>query len=312
MREKRRFAERTKVLRSNEVKRKYFLVYEGEETEQIYFDAVNDLKGTIGINPLLELIPVVRSYSEEGWSNPRKILDRVIKNLEEVKTGSVSYETILNLIMDYFQEESSISNNRAQAANVWQTLVWICEEKMQVSLDMKVNNLPEACETIAEFFSEKSGLSDIVEDVPQIIKNGALTYDEEVDKICFIMDRDRKSFVYSQYGYVLQRCQERGFGFYLTNPCFEFWLLLHFKDVKELDGEKLLENPKVTARRRYTEQELKNRIPHFKKSCFDAESLVRDIDTAIKNEKEFCEDITELENRVGSNVGTLINEMREC
>ena len=36
----------------------------------------------------------------------------------------------------------------------------------------------------------------------------------------------------------------RNYGIYITNPCFEFWLLMHFDDVKELDPELLLENPK--------------------------------------------------------------------
>lgn len=36
MRERRTFAERTKVLKSDEGKRKFFLVYEGASTEEIY------------------------------------------------------------------------------------------------------------------------------------------------------------------------------------------------------------------------------------------------------------------------------------
>ena len=71
----------------------------------------------------------------------------------------------------------------------------------------------------------------------------------------YIIDRDRESFVSSsknnQYKYVVEKCEEMGFGLYVTNPCFEFWLLLHFDKVFELDRDKLLENPKVTAKRRY-------------------------------------------------------------
>lgn len=83
MRESRTFAERTRVLKSDEALKKYFLVYEGSDTEVIYFNAVNAMRESIRINPLIELIPIIRSYSEEGWSNPKKILDRVIENLEE-------------------------------------------------------------------------------------------------------------------------------------------------------------------------------------------------------------------------------------
>ena len=99
MRESRTFAERTKVLKSDEAIKKYFLVYEGSDTEVIYFDAIRSLREDIGINPLIELIPIIRSFSEEGWSNPKKILDRVIENLQESKEQSISYESLLNRIM---------------------------------------------------------------------------------------------------------------------------------------------------------------------------------------------------------------------
>jgi|GEM_PF-2264078 len=38
--------------------------------------------------------------------------------------------------------------------------------------------------------------------------------------------RDRKSFISTpennQYAYVMSKCKEMNFGFYVTNPCFEF------------------------------------------------------------------------------------------
>ena len=105
MREKKNFAQRSKVLASAEARKKYFLVYEGEETEQIYFDAVNEQKDSLGINPLIELVPIMRSYSEEGWSNPKKILDRVLLNLEEDEKKTISYETLLNWIMEAISNE---------------------------------------------------------------------------------------------------------------------------------------------------------------------------------------------------------------
>ena len=139
MREKKNFAQRSKVLASAEARKKYFLVYEGEETEQIYFDAVNEQKDSLGINPLIEQVPV--------------------------------------------------------------------------------------------------------------------------------------------------------------------WLLLHFDEVMNLDMEQLLENPKVTSKRRYTEQQLRTLMPGFTKAKYDVNTLMQRIDKAISNEKQFCEDDQELEHTVGSKVG---------
>lgn len=314
MREKRNFAQRTKVLASDEAKKKYFLVYEGEETEQIYFDEVSLCRNKLGINPLIELVPVVRSYSEWGWSNPKKILDRILTNLKESKSHTVSYETLLNWIMEYLQEEEILTTSKTQAKAMWDTLLWICSEKLRVGLDDTVEDIEGTCTKIASYFVDAAGINNIVEDVPKIIKNRAITYAEGLDKICFIVDRDRESFVShsgnDQYGYVLDKCLENGFGFFLSNPCFEFWLLLHFDEVMKLNTTMLLENPKVTSKRRYTEQQLRTLLPGYSKAKYDVEKLVQKIDVAIANEKKFCEDDQALEYSIGSKVGLLIEELR--
>ena len=310
MREKRNFAERTKALNSDEARKKYFLVYEGKDTELLYFRAVNELKREIGINPLIELIPIVRSYSEEGWSNPKKIVDRMIQNIKESQSGVISYETMLNFIMDYFENNGHVKNNNTLAKSVWKTLVWICEQKFGVKLYEEVSEPEKILPKLFDYLSEKTDLDNLVIDIEKIINYSSLTYAEGFDKICFIVDRDKESFTEQQYDYVVERCREKEFGLYITNPCFEFWLLLHFDDVIELDKERLHENPAVSTKRRYAEDELRRRIPGYRKSKYDALSLVRKIDTALLNQKFFCQDIDALKIKVGSNIGALINEMR--
>ena len=235
----------------------------------------------------------------------------MIQNIEELKSGEVSYETLLNWIMDYFQDSGILANNRPLAKSYWTTLQQICEEKLEVSLGEKVDNLQMACEMIFDILKEESKLENIVADIPRIINNSALTYSEEIDKICLIVDRDKDSFTSAQYDYVVEQCENRNYGIYITNPCFEFWLLMHFDDVKELDPELLLENPKVSAERRYCEQELRKRIPKYSKSQYDAIGLVRNVEKAIRNESLYCENEKELKNKIGSNVGMLIREMQK-
>lgn len=177
-----------------------------------------------------------------------------------------------------------------------------------------IDDIEKSCSLILKTLQEEYGLDEVITDISNIIKEGGFTYAEGFDKICFIIDRDRESFVSSsksnQYRYVVDRCEEMGFGLYVTNPCFEFWLLLHFDKVFELDRDKLLENPKVTAKRRYVEHELRRACPGYKKTSYRAEGLVKDIDFAIDNEKKFCEDVVDLEHLLGSNIGKLIMDMR--
>lgn len=314
MRESRTFAERTKVLKSDEALKKYFLVYEGSDTELIYFDAVNSMRENIGINPLIELIPVIRSYSEEGWSNPKKILDRIIENLEESKAEKMSYETLLNRMMDYFYEAKVITTSKVLARSMWKTMLHVCTEELRKTLQEEVEDIEKDCNSILEFLKQEYEVTHVVSDISDIIKDSGLTYAEEFDQICLIIDRDRESFLATpennQYEYVMEKCKEKGFQLCITNPCFEFWLLLHFNEVFELDIDKLLDNPKVTSKRRYAEQQLHRIYPKYKKSSYQAEELVKNIDNAIENEKKFCEDVAGLENSVGSNIGKLIEKMK--
>ena len=261
-----------------------------------------------------ERTPIIRSYSEDGWSNPKKILDRVIENLEESRTNHISYETLLNRIMDYFYEIKVITSSRIQARSIWKTMCRICEEKCLKNLDSFVEDIEESCNLILKALQEEHDLQHVISDISHMIKEGGVTYSEGFDRICLIIDRDRDSFVSSpmnnQYRYVIDKCKEMGFGLYITNPCFEFWLLLHFDEVFELDMNKLLENPKVTAKRRYVEQELRKLWSGYQKSSYKAKELVKNIDKAINNEKKFSEDVVGLENSVGSNIGKLIIDMR--
>lgn len=311
MREKRCFAERTRVLESDEVKKKYFLVYEGKDTEAIYFEAIEALKQKIGISPLIEVIPVIRSYSEDGWSNPQKILERMIQNISEVETGKISYETLLNWIMAYFQENGVLKRNGPLAKSYWNTMQEICRNKLNVKLDNIIEDLPNDCKIIVDILKKEQQIENVVCDISIIINNSSITFSKDVDKICLIVDRDHKSFTEEQYENVLEQCTIRNYGFYVTNPCFEFWLLMHFDDVKDLDSEMLKNNPKITSCRRYCEQELRKRIPGFSKSKYDAAKLVQNLHKALENEKLFSENIIELKDSIGSNVGILITEMKK-
>ncbi|MDE7267343.1 MAG: RloB family protein [Lachnospiraceae bacterium] len=314
MRERRTFAERAKVLKSDETKRKFFLVYEGASTEVLYFDALKTKREDVGISPLIELVPIIRSYSEDGWSNPKKILDRVIENLEEDKTGRFTYESLLNRIMNYFYDEEILTTSKVQASAVWNLMQDACKNMLGKSLSCEVSNLEDDCNFIIEYLNQESDIENIVIDISEIIKSTVITYAEGFDKVCLIVDRDKESFLAApannQYEYVLKKCKEKGFGFYVTNPCFEFWLLLHFEQVFELDKNKLLENSKVTTKRRYTEHELRKFLKGYTKSNYDAELLIEKIDTAIKNAEMFCNDIQRLQDEVGSNLGDLITYLR--
>jgi hypothetical protein len=312
MRERKNFAERTRISKEDRTRKKYFLVCEGNRTEGIYFNTINELKDKIGINPLIEIISIERTYTEEGWSNPKKILEQLLKDLEEIENGKISYKTLVDKIIEIIMEDEKISSK---------ILKEISSEKMIEnikndieSLDNIVENVEEDCEFLLNMIIKKLFLT--IEEIPNIletvlknIENKQITYSEDIDKMCLIVDRDKKSFKEEQYNYVKEECKKKNFKLYVTNPCFEFWLLLHFDEVHLINKEELLENKRASSKVRFVESELKKYFP-YNKNKYNAELLIEKIDLAIENEKRFCEDIERLKNELGSNVGLLIQELK--
>lgn len=312
MRERKNFAERTRISKEDRTRKKYFLVCEGNRTEGIYFNTINELKDKIGINPLIEIISIERTYTEEGWSNPKKILEQLLKDLEEIENGKISYKTLVDKIIEIIMEDKKISSKISKEISSEKMIENIKNDRK--SLDNIVENVEEDCEFLLNMIIKKLFLT--IEEIPNIletvlknIENKQITYSEDIDKMCFIVDRDKKSFKEEQYNYVKKECKRKNFKLYVTNPCFEFWLLLHFDEVHLINKEELLENKRASSKVRFVESELKKYFP-YNKNKYNAELLIEKIDLAIENEKRFCEDIERLKNELGSNVGLLIQELK--
>ena len=312
MRERKNFAERTRISKEDRTRKKYFLVCEGNRTEGIYFNTINELKDKIGINPLIEIISIERTYTEEGWSNPKKILEQLLKDLEEIENGKISYKTLVDKIIEIIMEDEKISSKILKEISSEKMIENIKNEIE--SLDNIVENVEEDCEFLLNMIIKKLFLT--IEEIPNIletvlknIENKQITYSEDIDKMCLIVDRDKKSFKEEQYNYVKEECERKSFKLYVTNPCFEFWLLLHFDEVHLINKEELLENKRASSRVRFVESELKKYFP-YNKNKYNAELLIEKIDLAIENEKRFCEEIERLKNELGSNVGLLIQELK--
>lgn len=308
MRERKTFGQRSRVHKNDSPNKKFFLVCEGEKTEFIYFDRIKANSSQLNISPLIEIIPVVRSYSEKGFSNPKKIMDCFKKNIDEQETGIFSYETILCNIMDYLHENNLFSKTEIKKLEVWDILKNTIESK-----GLEMTDRTGDIGIIYSCFNEvlrSLNLGDVLENIEEIMDNSKISYEKDFDKICFIVDRDEKSFKEDQYDEVLKICDENNYSLYVTNPCFEFWLLMHYDDVMRIDREKIRRNEAISKRRRFLDNELSSLLNGYNKSKYRADEIVLKVDVAIKNEKNFCEDITTLKNEIGSNIGLLIEELR--
>lgn len=89
--------------------KKYFLVFEGHVTEYIYFQEVLNSRRKIKINNLLDIIVIERSKNEIGNSHPLKIIKKVLKIIELSKKEHETYETLIDKISDYYDDNNLFS-----------------------------------------------------------------------------------------------------------------------------------------------------------------------------------------------------------
>ena len=311
MRESRNFGERSKTKSSDEVQRKCFFFCEGEETEPIYFAKLRDLKDEVGISPLIDIIQIEKTRGEI-WSNPQKMIKALCLDLSDKPT----YNSLINAMVDCLYTNDYLSRHKAEIKEFEQLLISFIRNDLKVKETDPVEDIHDTIRKSLEFFKkERPRICNIImNNVEEMLKNYSITFDKEIDFLCLVVDRDVESFTDSQFDDVYNTCQKNDFKFLVSNPNFEFWLLLHFDNVMELDSEKIRKNGKINLSSkssiRYLSNELRKNLGKYKKNKYDAESLLLNIDKAIRNEKRFCESLPELKEQIGSNIGLFIEKLR--
>ncbi len=141
------------------------------------------------------------------------------------------------------------------------------------------------------------------------LEDGKFNYDKDLDKVVFVIDRDPQNFSEEQLDEFINNCTEKGYCVCLSNPTFEVFLLMHDDAIFKLDPQKMLENKKSRKSKhskRYLELQL-SQIFGCSKTKLDFKKFENNIKKAIKNEKNFCEDLEQLKIELGSNVGKLLD-----
>lgn len=124
-----------------------------------------------------------------------------------------------------------------------------------------------------------------------------------------VIDRDKDSFTEAQYDKVIDFCQKNNINLYVSNPNFELWLYMHFASFDKENKQDLIENRKISKNgRRYIEKRLHDEC-EYRKNSFDFKVFEPKIKEAIKREKTLTENINEIKNELGTNVGILVDKM---
>ena len=135
-----------------------------------------------------------------------------------------------------------------------------------------VSNVEGTIEKIIEYFKKQRPriCNIILTHIEETLQNYRITFEKDFAYLCLVVDRDPESFFEWQYDDVLKTCQKNGFKFLLSNPNFEFWLLLHFNEVLSLDMDKIQQNERINKNSkssvRYISNELRKVLGKYKKN----------------------------------------------
>lgn len=259
-------------------KPKYFLIYEGEVTEPMYFSGIIVNRNKLMLNQNLSLISVLRSLEDVHNSHPKYALKMAIDIQNQSTENYITKEILSNSIKDFIKN-NDFSNE--------EELIKLCDDYIKnYANDYIYTN--EIGNTIIDIYKE-----DIFRDIAtNIIKyleiqKIELDYNPIIDVINLIVDRDKGNFKDYQYDELLQSCNKNNIKLYVSNPCFEAWLLMHFDEFDNLDFNKLLENKRINSSkksRKYSDKMLSD-ITGYDKSNLKFKTFIDKIDDAINRGK---------------------------
>lgn len=265
-----------------EPKKALFLSVEGDETERNYFEHLQSYIETSEYNSIIH-IEVLRHRRGDGYSSPEYVI-ALLNEYMDLRDGDLIPEQLPKTFTDlyppdfvkrYMLEPNSFSNAERNRMN---------DELLKLGIDIEYRRYLRLC--------------------------GG----NEHDCFAVVLDRDCGCHSRELMEDCIRLCKEKGYGCYITNPCFEFWLLLHLCNVRiEYAAvlDKLLENEKMTTNHTYVSQEVSERAHHGKRinAKIFKEKYLKQIPQAIKQSKDFAVKSEEILDHLGSNLSELFSSI---
>ncbi|WP_099832612.1 RloB family protein [Streptococcus suis] len=260
----------------------YIVFAEGVETEKLYF---------------------------ESLSRSKRKKDSIIIRYFDRWKANIKRSNQLSVVNDVIEYVNKVKNELSINSEELEELLRRLVENVTVEeLPTIVNQLSMLTKEFPDVFNSKEPIQS------QLFSCLTLTkFDSDYDKIFIILDRDRHSFTKEQFEEALLKSQANNLFLGITNPCFEFFLLLHFDDIIDLKYDELKENAK-TGKKTYVERQLAKYLVEetgrtFRKNNYDTEFFINRIDVALTNVEKFEIENVNLEDNVGSSVVNIVKEM---
>ena len=265
---------------SLEPKRVVFLSTEGTKTEVQYFNFIEKYREQLGIDAIVH-IEVLRRY--DANSDPENVLElleeyirfRENKMFEKIIDSLSIKNYSIDFIKSYLENPSSLSR---KDCNKFEAVL------KEEHLDL----------LYLDFLSKYHG---------------------EDDAFGIVIDRDCGSHSIEQMNRVLEKCMKKNYLCYITNPCMEFWQLLHVSDVATEYAESLediLRNELDKKKNSFVSNLLY--VKTGQRKAIQAKTFEQfylpNIDLAVERAKGFAPSDQLLE-KLGSNLWELIELLRK-
>ena len=259
----------------------YFISVEGVATEVEYLQGLSDYRTELSINALVN-IEVLRRKTKDGYSAPEQVIELLEEYLSLREAGNNIFPDIPDEIKNNFSPD----------------FIQLYIETPESISPKERNRFELALRKAGYDLAYRKYLS---------------KYTSNFDEFCILIDRDAGSHSSEDMNFILQYCKEKKYRCFITNPCFEFWLLLHFSDVYEEYSDQLdliRENKKVSNAHTFVSNELSVKAHHGKKGIAFKEKYLPHIEEAIIRASKFASDNEALITDIGCNIWILIKEMQ--
>jgi hypothetical protein len=134
---------------------------------------------------------------------------------------------------------------------------------------------------------------------------------KDTDELWMIIDTDR----WKNIPDIISECKKQSNMFVaVSNPCFEFWLLLHIKDIADYDENELaliLNNAKVSNKKNYVDSKITEIFGSYNKSNPKPELFLPTIDFAIEQAKKLDTREDEFPQNLGSHVYKVVEKLKK-
>ena len=275
-------------------KPKMLIFSEGYVTEVDYFTALCDWVRSTSCEILADVVVMQRYTKQIGYSDPLNIVRLVDDYLRMIRTGKYSKLLFISKVLESVY---SIDPDKPKSEK---ELLMAIETALAASGHTdeydNINSYARAMDDVEAALKSQFSIDEF-----EVIHD-EVDYDEEIDKICIVVDRDSDGRDEGRYNGFIEGCDERDYLPFVTNPKFELWLLLHY-DIS--DSIELLRDPlkyKSTMRglgKKYGIESKK--IEHS--------TLIPKIPYAVEQVKLLCTKLSCLESERGSNLGDLMQRL---